>query len=351
MPDVNPNAAEIEQSVNAARELKALNMTSEGVSQEARQIAADHNDARQRFFAQTARSDVDVHNAKEARREVAERDLKQTWAAKQPANPEPLLVLADEIKASPDGRRPVVRSAVDSVVKELFDKDGNLITDAEQLYGIRKHVDDLIEEKDGTGSKKNVRAEANLLSLKAKLDEVIETAAPGFGQYLQNFAEASRAIDEMEILQKHESKLYDAQNRMSYAKVQAMMKNIVDSRQAPGINKYKSITDETMANLWRLRDDLRRSASAMELARVPGDSGTAQNVMDVVKDAAKHGANALAHAGAFSQAGILGNVALYAGKNAIMGQMEKRAAQKRMARGLELLRPDPQKPGNPLSNP
>jgi hypothetical protein len=74
----------------------------------------------------------------------------------------------------------------------------------------------------------------------------------------------------MQALQGFENRLYDTQNRMSYAKVQSMMRQVVDSRAAPGLNPYKSIPDETMSQLWNLRDDLRRSASAQELARTPG---------------------------------------------------------------------------------
>jgi hypothetical protein len=98
----------------------------------------------------------------------------------------------------------------------------------------------------------------------------------------------------MTALQDIEPKLYDAQNRMGYNKVQTMMRQIVDSRQAPGLNPFKSMPDDTMQQLWNLRDDLRRSASAQELARTPG-SDTAQNAWDAVKGVGKKGAEIAAH--------------------------------------------------------
>lgn len=342
----NPNSAEIEQTVNTARELKSAGLKFPEVSQEAREIAADNNDARSLHFGQTAGSDVDVLNAKEARGAQAEQDLAATWAGKKDADVQPVIDAANAIKASQDGKRPLVRNAVDSVTKELFDADGKLETNPEMLYGVRKHIDDLMSKEAGVDDPKSVRALSNLQALKGKLDGVIEKAAPGFGDYLKNFADASKRIDEMEVLQKHEPKLFDAQNRMTYNKVQTMMRQIVDSRQAPGINPYKSITDDTMQRLWALRDDLRRSASAQELARTPGGSDTVQNLLDVMKGVGKSGADMAAHGLIASHAGPLGNLVYHGAKNALTSKLIARSAQKQTARGLELLRPK-----TPLHNP
>lgn len=347
----NPNSAEVEQTVNTARELKSLNMTSEAVSQEAKDVAAQNNDARALHFAQTSGSDVDVLNARETRAAQAEKDLAATWANKAEADASPVVDAAAQIKASPDGKRPLVRNAIDAVTKELFDKDGNLETNPEQLYGVRKHIDDLMSKEAGADDPKSMRAMANLGQLKATLDAVIEKAAPGFRQYLDNFAQASRRIDEMEVLQKHEPKLFDAQNRMTYNKVQTMMRQIVDSRQAPGINPYKSITDDTMARLWALRDDLRRSASAQELARTPG-SDTAQNIWDAAKGVAGGMAGEAAiHGTANMLFGPLGSGVAAITKNVLGNMASGRTSRRQTARGMELLHPDPAKLHNPLAGP
>src|SRR5882672_397149 len=294
VPGVEPSAAEIEQSVNTSRELKSLKLQAPAISEEARAIASQNNDARRLHFEQLAGSDVSLMNAKAARGAQAEADLKATWAGKTDADPAAVLDKAAEIKASPDGRRPLVRSAIDSVTSELTGPDGKPLTDPEQLYGVRKQIDDLTSREAAAADPKNVRAAAALDQLKTELDTVIEAAAPGFKQYLQNFSTASRPIDAMEALQKFEPKLYDAQNRMQYSRVQSMMRQIVDARSAPGINPYKSIPDETMQQLWALRDDLRRSAGAEELARTTG-SDTAQNAWDIAKTYGKLGSTAAAH--------------------------------------------------------
>jgi hypothetical protein len=170
-------------------------------------------------------------------------------------------------------------------------------------------------------------------------DKAIEAAAPGYRQYMDNYAAASRKIDAMEALQSHREGLFDAGNRMGYAKFQTMMRNIVDRRQSEGLNEYKSITDETMDKLWAIRDDLRRSASAKELANAPG-SDTAQNAWDAIRRAAGGpGAEAALHTLAAGVPG--GNLAVSIGRSVLSPFMAARREQRGIARGLEMLNPPP----------
>ena len=292
------------------------------MSQSAKEIAAENNDARAQHFARLAGSDVDVMNAKAARSAQAESNLSATWANKKPADASPVIAAADQIIQSPDGKRPLVRNAVDAVTKELYDTDGNLETDPEMLYGVRKHVDDLMSREAGVDDPKSVRAFANLATLKSALDGVIEA------------------------LQKFEPKLYDAQNRMTYNKVQSMMRSIVDARQSSGINPYKSISDDTMNELWNLRDDLRRSAGAQELARTPG-SDSVQNLWDLAKHTGAVGARILAHGAANWVAPVLGSVAVDTAEHALSTRRAARLARRLTERGMKLLKPDSGPPSTP----
>jgi hypothetical protein len=345
VPGVTPNAAEQEQTVTMARELKSLGITSTEASEEAKAAAFANNEARQHYFEGTAKSPVDIANAEAARAAQAEANLKATWANKTDADATPVLDTANAIKASPDGRRPAVRKAIDSVTSELTDDAGNLLTDPEQLYGVRKHLDDLLSKEGQRETPLSARATASLQALKEQLDGVIEAAAPGFKQYLKNFSDASRGIDEMQVLQGHEKGLYDSQGRMTYNKFQTMMRNIVDSRNSPGLNPYKSISDETMQKLWNLRDDLRRSSSALELARAPG-SDTASNAVDLAKQYARMGGQAAVMGIAHAIAPIAGPVAVRGVQAAIAPIRAAGVARRQAARSRELLYPS-----NPLIPP
>jgi hypothetical protein len=341
VPGTNPTNAEIEQSVNTARELKSLNVTAPGVSEEAKAIHSANNEARQRFFETIAGSDVDVANAKAAREAQATQNLTSAWANKTDADAKPIVDVANAIKDTADGRRPLVRNVVGSVVKELYDKNGDLIKDPELLYGVRKHVDDLINENDAAGKPKNARAMASLLQIKAAIDGAIEPAANGFGKYLKDFKEASVPIDEMQALQKHENGLYGADNYMTYSKFQSMMKKIVDSRQADGLNPYKSISEASMQKLWALRDDLRRSQSTQRLAGTPG-SDSVQNAWDAVKGAAGGTAGTVGSTVIGGMlGGPIGSTVAGFGQKAISNMMAARTSRQQTARGMQILHSDP----------
>lgn len=107
-------------------------------------------------------------------------------------------------------------------------------------------------------------------------------------------------------------------------------------------NPFKSISDDTMQQLWNLRDDLRRSASAQELARTPGGDA-AQNAWDVARQLGTQGAM---HVGANILAPGIGSLALRGVQSATQPIFTARRARLATARGMELLHPK-----TPLRNP
>lgn len=349
--DSVPTNAQIEQSVNTSRELKSLNVTAPGVSAEAKVIAAAANDARQQHFAGLAKSPVDIMNAEAARSAQAEADLQTAFGNKQPTDAQPV---ADTIEGILSGPRGSENTALQQYVKPLLDRlkasDGTLKTDPEQLYGLREDISRMQSKAARAETPTLDHVTGQLGDIKTALDAAIEKGAPGYQQYLKNYADASRPIDTMQALQAHEPKLYDAQNRMTYSKVQTMMRQIVDSRGAPGLNPYKSIPDDMMLQLWNLRDDLRRSASEQELSRTAG-SDTAQNAWDTAKDLGKLGATGVAHSVANYMSPGFGSMGLSIAKNALAPVFSARAGRQRTARGMAILRADPSQLRNPLDQP
>ena len=285
IPGVQTTEAQMVQSARTSRKEKLLEMEMPGPY---REIAKANNEVRGAFYDEMAGTPTLKRRLEEARSEQAEADLRATWKNKAEADPSPVAETAAAILESPDGRRPAVRGVVKSVMDELVDAKGRTITDPEMLYGVRKHIDDLLSKEAAKDTPMAVRASAQLKELKASLDGVIEAAAPGFREYLKNFSEASRPIDEMEILQANRKTITDSAGRITYSGVQRMLKDIVEDRHARGINEAQSISDETMQKLFALRDDLRRIASSDDLARAKG-SDTAQNAMDIVKGIAGKG--------------------------------------------------------------
>lgn len=350
VPGVTPNAAEIEQTVNAARELKSLNVAAPEVSQEAKEVAAANNDKRQQFFSNAAGSPVTVQNLRGARRAQFDQDSQTTLSgATSEAEVTPIVDHIKEILGTPTGKQnDDLQKYVRPFLSKLEDDQGNSkITDPAELIGFRQNLNKMLSKTSQSETPTLAHVSDELRDIVGITDDAIEKAAPGYAQQRANYADYSRKIDEQDALQEIEPKLYGANNRMQYSRVQNAMRQIVDARQSAGANKFKSITDDTMQNLWALRDDLRRSASAQELAGAPG-SDTAQNLMDIIKGTTKAGANLAAHGAIVSHVGPLGNI-IYSGvKNALHAGSEKRAAAKQVARGMQMLHPDPSQLRNPF---
>jgi hypothetical protein len=322
IPGVQTTEAQMVQDARTSRKEKLLEME---MPEQFKAIAKANNDVRATFYDDLAGTATQKRRLEESRGQAAEADLRATWRNKQDANPAPVSETAAAILASPDGRRPAVRGVVESVMREMVDSNGKLITDPEMLYGVRKHIDDLLSKEGAKDNPSAVRATAQLLELKGTLDGVIEAAAPGFRQYLDNFAQASRPIDEMTALQEYAPRIRDSQNRITYSAVQRMLKDIVEDRAAKGINAAQSISDETMNSLFALRNDLRRVASSDDLAKARG-SDTVQNAMDLVKSV---GGKGLAEGAGFLAAGMPGGSLVLGGiTSAIRGNKLKGDVQR-----------------------
>jgi len=344
VPGVNPTLAQTELNVNMSRELKALNVASPEVSQAGKDLAAEHNSARYDFADRQAGSANDVNNARVARDAQAERDLQQAFGNKQPVSSQPV---ADTIQSILSEPRNAENSALQKYVAPFLDQlrkpDGTLKTDPASLYGIREEVVRRLSNAAKAETPTLEHVTGQLQEVKNALDVVIEQGAPGYRQYLQNYSSASRPIDAMTALQQVVPKMYDAQNQMQYSRVQNVMAQIVKSRAAEGINDFKSISDETMGNLFALRDDLRRVATEKDLAKAPG-SDSPQTLLDL----AKLGGTTALHGAANMVAPVIGSAALGAVKNAFGSIMDARTARQQTARGLNLLNPD--RTANPLQN-
>jgi hypothetical protein len=337
VPGVTISAPERLQTAEAARTFKDLKAKDPELADK-EQVADANNTKYTNHFDNLAGSPRTLQLAEQARDEPAAAAREQLWANQKPTDPTPVVDAANQILAGGEGRRSGIRNAVNAATKELYDADGNLVTEPRILYGVRQHITDMLEAKDITGQKVNAVAIGQLTRLKQVLDGVIENGAPGFGDYLRNFAEASRKIDEMRALQGYRTSLFDSHGIMQPARVQKMMKDIVDARAARSLEPEQSFTPETMQDLWNLRDSLRRKAAAERLAKAPG-SDTAQNFFDAMREHAEGKAGAVA-AGTIGT--ILGAGHPVAGLAGIgVQQWLSHAAQAcRYKQGMEMLYPN-----------
>lgn len=336
IPGVIRTEAQIMQDPRIARNEKLLEAQA---SERFKEIARQNNETRMEYLKDTAGNPNVLERLKKERDAVLERDLPAVWRRAGSADVAPVVTKAQEILDSPAGRESAVEKSVANVMDRLIDKKtGQPYTDPQQLYGVRKHIRNLLEGKATDESAQAQLAKKQLIELRDTLDAAIEKAAPGFREYLAKYAEKSRPIDEMSYLIDASS---DAMKngKLTYSGVQRMLLNIVEDRNASYANPAQSITDETMLKLWALRDDLRSVASAEELAKARGSDSVPLG-LDLIRNV---GGKGLAEGAGYLASGMPGG-SLFLG--AIRSAMDRSKLNRDIDRalnyGVDRLRPPPQ---------
>ena len=162
------------------------------------------------------------------------------------------------------------------------DKDGNVtsqITDPQTLYeSVRKHIGDMMS-KSNLANPAGKFAASQLMDVQNTLDGVIDKAAPGFKNYMDNYAQASHNIDAMNFMQG--LNLKDTNGNITLAKVNKAVDNIDKMRAAPGINPAKHLSTDQYQALKNVQEDLQRDSIMSK--SMPLGSPTEQNRKASVK--------------------------------------------------------------------
>lgn len=351
VPGVSPTMAQMEQNATVSREQKLLESQ---IPDDFKNAAKENNENRSQFAESIAPTEVQIRNMTDDREAQRVADTTAAWKTKTPTDPTPVTDQIQAVLNGPDGKIGSVKTAMNQLMNNLKNSDGTIENDPQRLYGVRRDIaNDYSKAAVGQDATKAAGAAA-LQSILPTIDGVIEKGAPGYRQYMDNYAANSSAIDSAQALRDGVNGLYNQNGVITLGKVQNFLKDAVQSRAAQGPNAFKSIPDDSMQQMWNLRDDLRRSASADQLAQARG-SDTAQNFMDLVKQGAKTGGRLAAHGLAFHASPIVGNVLLNSGEAALNNLTAKRAARKMQTRAQNMLNPDasqyPDPSGNPLSQP
>lgn len=324
VPGVSPTEAEYAGNAGISAKQK---VTAQAAPEHLRIQQEANNQARVDHFNDSAGTPTIVNRMIEDRATQAQRDIDAAFGNKKPTDAAPVAQTIQSILTNPrDSENSAVQQYVRPLLSRLVDDTGALKSDPEQLYGLREDVARMMSKSAKAETPTLNHVTGQLSQIKDALDGVIEQGAPGYKQYLQNFATASRPIDEMQVLQDR-SPVNALNGRITPAKYSQMMKSIVDDRQAGGVNPAKSISDDTMNRLFNIHSDLKRMGN-LDLGK-PNGSDTFMNFM--------HGtANGVVHAG-LAASGIPGaNIALEMGKRAMAGRNQ--AKQMR-----NMLNPDPVK--------
>jgi hypothetical protein len=226
----------------------------------------------------------DIKDLDAARESTTSQLRDVAFANKTPTDSSPVIKKIDEILKSPAGQRGAVRSNL-MAIREKIAKDidlgkGKVVTqlenDPEQLYGIRKDINDRLSPL-ASRDKDNAQLAAHeLTEVKKVLDQSITNGAPGFDKYIKAYSEASKPINALSSLQS--LGLTDMRGNLTLGKVNSAITRLEKARASSGVDPAKDITDDQMKALYNLREDMRRSDLTVPLGHASRSANVTGNL-------------------------------------------------------------------------
>lgn len=237
---------------------------------------------------------ITLDQLRKTRREVAP-DAFGAFEGEQPVDASGLRTRIQSVLDGPEGKRGAVERTLNSVLDRLHDREGNLETMPSTLYGVRKHIDDLIEKArkptDREGSDAAVSVHI-LRDLAPETDNLIQSGAGRYQAYRDAYREASQPVNQQRFLQQYTGgtkKLWDSQGNLQLERVNRMLEDIHKGLADTKFNLAQSLTEEQIQNIVNVRNELAARSLRDEQAKVPG-SPTVQ----LLNQAAKRGTGPLA---------------------------------------------------------
>lgn len=154
-----------------------------------------------------------IERAETKRSDITAPLRESAFANAQPVSVEPIAAAIQGITSNPATQRVTVDQAMQYVsgllAKRVDPETGTINPMA--LYGVRKDIADAMSGQ-LSGDLANLKlARSQLSDLLPVIDATIESGAPGFNRYMQQFSKSSSAIDQMKLLQGIESKVTTGQ--------------------------------------------------------------------------------------------------------------------------------------------
>jgi hypothetical protein len=159
---------------------------------------AQQNAARSKLLESLEKDKTALQVAEAARDEAAIPFLRAAEKEGLSIDPSPVVTKIDEILKSGSGKRDVVKGALTSVRNKLYNESGQLETSLDNIYGVRKHITDLLSGK-LTGEASNAKlARRELMEIKDALDGQMPD---NFRTYLKTYHDKSGPVNQLNTLQ------------------------------------------------------------------------------------------------------------------------------------------------------
>ena len=231
-------------------------------------------------FQRTAGRPGSIPYAEAKRARITAPMREQAFLNAPPVSVEPVAAAIQAITSNPATQRETVDQAmkyVSGLLAKRVDPETGTI-DPMALYGVRKDIALAMSGK-LSGDLANLRlAKGQLADLLPVIDRTIESGAPGFSKYMEQFAKSSKPIDQMELLQAIQSKVTTGQpNIMTGEPVlaaAALRRQLAAKREELGTD----LSPAAQRNIDNIINEINRGQAATAPGvRAPG-SNTFQNL-------------------------------------------------------------------------
>ncbi|GBQ10336.1 lytic transglycosylase domain-containing protein [Acetobacter cerevisiae] len=217
------------------------------------------NSAARNAYAQKVIGTPEQLEAAEAARNAAEVQHREAaFSDEQPVDVTPIRQHLARLIDDNAGRETVQQPLI-SVLKSVnavADKDGLAMPG--KLWNVRKFMGDMVAPRARGTASDGQAAASQLLDLKPTVTDAINSGAPGFDRYLQQYEELSRPIDAMRHLQA--ANLTNSNGDVVLNRLDTYVKTLRRNRMKPGVRDSDAVTDEQLQALEDLRDDFRLEA-------------------------------------------------------------------------------------------
>lgn len=235
------------------------------------EAASRNNEARTALLSGMSK-DRQAVEAAEAARDAATKPLRDAaFANAKQANTQPVVDRIDTLLKGGAGKQEPVEKALNWLKTRLQGE-----TNPERLYAVRKDIG-LAMDGRLAGDQQGFRlAREQLLQARDALDQAIETAAPGFRNYLTEYRAQSIPINQMETLQDVGKRVVNAGTDQAGNQLLSQSKwfRVVTQNRD---DLRKTLSPAQMKNLEAIAKDLDRDAFVANANR-PAGSNTFQNL-------------------------------------------------------------------------
>ena len=220
----------------------------------------------------------------EERKQIAEEASKWTGLGSLANAPKPSAPSASAITPSKEllelAKRPTMKRIIvgaKRLAKDKGEQIGNPLESIDGLHYIKLAVDDALSGTPANALARNQKAA--VMDIKDRLIAEMDKVSPAYGEARRAFAEASKPINQMDIVEELKGSIAPLTGKLRAAQYASKLSDDTAARATgfKGATLKNTLSPEQLAQLTAIRDDLARADFAANAGRAAG-TNTVQNL-------------------------------------------------------------------------